>query len=145
MTIRETRSAIVEALDALPDVSVAPYRGEISDPKKPSINFHHLPAIFVDYIGDESDGERRTLYFNLYIVHLSFSANETYRDGARGELFDLLEQTDSALRHVSDVTLLPRRSKKIYDDRTPKGYLSIYTRAVEAQITDEGVNEWNLE
>ena len=145
MDIRETRAAILQALKSVPDVAVHSYQGELSDPKKPSINFHHLPAIFVDYVGDESDGEHRTLYFNLYIVHLSFSGNENYRDGARGELFDLLESTDSALRHTQEAALFPRRSKKIFDDRTPKGYLSIYTRAVEAQIIDKGVSEWNLE
>ena len=143
--ITETMESILEALREIDRVTVTPYLGEISDPERPDLNQHQLPIIFVDYVGDESDGETRKLFFNLYVVHVTYSNAPAYRHGAHDEVFTLLEEIDTRLRHVETAHLLPRRSRKIFDDRTPKGYLSIYSRSVEAQITDEGVSEWNLE
>jgi hypothetical protein len=143
--ISEVRDAIISALAQATEATVRPYYGEVADPEKPEINSHHLPLIFVDFVGDESDGELRRLFFNLYFVQVAFSANDTYRSGAHDETFAVMEAADRALRKVPEANVMPRRSKKIFDDRTAKGYLTIYARAVEAHITDEGVHGWNVE
>ena len=140
--IQETRDGIVSVLDAIEGVTARRYLGEISDPAHPDLNQHTLPLIFVDFVGDDGDGQTRTLTFNLYFVHVAYSMNETYRHGTHNEIFTLLEAADNALRHCTCATLNPGRLRKIYDDQTAKGYLTIYSRVVTAQLIDEGVHTW---
>lgn len=140
--IQEVRDGIVSVLDEIDGVSALRYLGEISDPTRPDLNHHTLPLIFVDFVGDEGDGQTRTLTFNLYFVHVAYSMHETYRHGTHDEIFSLLESADNALRHCRCATLNPGRLRKIYDDQTDKGYLTIFSRVLTAQLIDEGVHTW---
>jgi hypothetical protein len=143
--IQEVRDAIVREIGQIDGLSVLPYLGQLADPAKPDIDSHAIPAVLVDFVGDENDGQIRTMKFNLYIVHVTYSANKEYRNAAHAEVYQLLEAIDGRLRKMTDAQVFPEKSRKIFDNNTAKGYLTVFTLAISAQIIDQGVHTWSID
>ena len=143
--IQEARDTLMRTIGEIEGLTVLPYLGQLSDPQKPDIGSHTLPAVLVDFVGDEGEGETVILHFNLYITHVTYSSHETYRKESHAEVYGLLEQISNRLRHITQMSVFPKQSKKIFDNHTAKGYLTIFTRAVDVHILDEGVSTWHLE
>ena len=143
--IQKVRDAIVRELEQIDGLAVLPYFGQLADPARPDIDSHAIPAVLVDFVGDENDGQIRTMQFNLYIVHVTYSANKEYRNGTHTEVYQLLEAIDDRLRKMINAQIFPEKSRKIFDNNTDKGYLTVFTLAISAQIIDQGVHTWNID
>jgi hypothetical protein len=135
MQIQEVRNSIIEALSPL-DITVKKYLGELSTSKEPELLQNELPIIFVDFKGDVADGFLRKLKFNLYFVHITFSSNSKYREKTSQELEEILQRSEELLYKVNNIDITTKSSKKIFDAKTDRGYLTIFSRDIEATISN---------
>jgi len=140
--IEKVHNHIVETLSAIGGVSVDRYYGQLSDPKDPDIQKEELPKILVDFVGDEREGSNRALYFNLYFVHIAYSANESYRQQTNATISKMMEEVEKRLDKVTRFFVRTNRSRKLFDAAIDEGYLSLFSRSITAYTTDEGVYEW---
>jgi len=142
--IERVHAHIVESLLSINGVFVERYYGQLSDYSSPDLKKDELPKILVDFVGDNRDGMRRMLHFNLYFVHIAYSANKDYRQKSLSDLSVLMEETEKRLDKITDFMVQTNRSRKIFDAAIKEGYLSVFSRSVTAHITDEGVYEWTM-
>lgn len=129
--IEEIQNNIITALSGI--ANTKRYFGELSDPKSPELTDGELPLILVDFVGDSILGNDRTLLFNIYFVHISYSANEETRGKKIIEATNLINEADKALlKSYIGANVELKSLKKIYDSKSKKGYLTIFTRQIGA-------------
>lgn len=132
----DIRDAIIQEIEKIEGITVKNYLGELSDPQKPQIKDTEIPLVLIDYIGDDpASGQNEVKHmFNLYIVHVTLSANPKNRDINSKDVLTLLKSLDEAvsltIKNEAIITL--GRLRKIFDAASTKGYLSIYMRTVYA-------------
>jgi hypothetical protein len=139
--ITHAQNTIIASLRSITKY-VEPYYGQLSDYNSPQLPKEELPKILVDFIGDSREGMGRALHFNLYFVHLSYSANKDYRSSALQTLAQMLESSESALEKITEYNLVTNRSKKLFDAAISEGYLSLFSRQITLHTTDKGAMQW---
>jgi len=140
--IERTHQAIVEVLQQGEDIFVERYYGQLSDYKSPDLIKDEFPKILVDFVGDRRDGMDRTLSFNLYYLHIAYSSNKDYRQESLSTLAAMMEKAEKQLDKIDKMAITTKASRKIFDAKIDQGYLSVFSRGIEAHITDEGVYQW---
>lgn len=138
---------IIQRVLSLGDLSCRRYYGELSSPKEPKLKEGELPLVLVDFIGDKpKDAGRVTLMFNIYIVHVSYSANVHTRAKKHQEVLALIQCVDRTLSLPFETSIVVLKNlKKIYDGISNKGYLTVFMRQIELthnrQYNNVQVNE----
>lgn len=130
------QDAIIDRIKEIGDVSVERYWGELSNPQDPQLPDGKLPLVLVDYIGDTPKSVTNMNYnFNLYIVHVGLSKNADTRKKKNEEVLLLLKLVDKqiSLATINGGIAKLGTSKKIFDARSRKGYLTIYLRKVSIE------------
>ncbi len=140
--IERSHQTIVDALRQDKKIYVDRYYGQLSDYKAPDLSKDEFPKILVDFTGDRRDGMDRVLSFNLYFVHIAYSANKDYRQASLSTLAAMMEKAEKHLDKIETIPITTKSSRKIFDAKIDQGYLSVFSRGIEAHITDEGVYQW---
>jgi len=126
------QDALIEHLQSI--VNAREYFGELSTPEKPMLTKSDLPVVLVDFTGDRYVSPmQKENYFNLYVVHMTYSKNRKYRSDNEKSLLELMTQID---RHINlkqmegfeEIRL--DRLQKIYDAASDAGYLCVYMRSI---------------
>ena len=131
--IAKVQESIIERVTALGDITCRRYYGELSSPKEPKLTEGELPLVLVDFVGDKpKDSTRVILQFNIYIVHVSYSANIHTRAKKHQEVLSLMESVDRVISLPFGSSIVTLKTlKKIYDGISSKGYLTVFMRQVE--------------
>jgi len=131
--IAKVQESIIERVADLGDITCRRYYGELSSPKEPKLTEGELPLVLVDFVGDKpQDATRVILQFNIYIVHVSYSANIHTRAKKHQEVLSLMESVDRVISLPFGSSIVTLKTlKKIYDGISSKGYLTVFMRQVE--------------
>ena len=118
--------------------NVDTYYGEFSLLSDIKIDHNKMPAIFVDFLGENPiNGYQQKLTFSLYLVHASFSKNEKTRDDKRYSIYSLIQEVNKAL-HLKPILesepIVLKSSKKILDAKAQNAYLVIFQKNIEFNI-----------
>ena len=133
----DIQKQIIAVLKQTTAKKVEPYLGQLSDYKEPELGVDDLPIIYIDYTGSIPDGIRKEFKFNIYIVNIAFSKNEKNRAAAHNKLLKLLDEIDEKLNDIVSQDFEVLKTKKIFDAKIEKGYLTIYTKDLKVQTTNE--------
>lgn len=133
----DIQEQIITALKQTTAKKVEPYLGQLSDYKEPELGVDDLPIIYIDYTGSTPDGITKEFKFNIYIVNIAFSKNQKNRAAAHNELLKLLDEIDKKLNDIISQDVEVLKTKKIFDAKVEKGYLTIYTKDLKVQTTNE--------
>lgn len=124
------------------------YFGEFSNPSEAKLLKTFLPGIMVDFVDSKPEGvDRDNVTFSLYIVHATYSKQETLRTQTDITLLDFIHSIRRSLMRTSINGSDPieiTRIKKIYDDAKDSAYLTVYQMALTVTLndlipTDEGI------
>ena len=131
--IAKVQEEMIERVLKLGDISCRRYYGELANPKMPKLKTGEFPLVLIDFVGDKpKDASRVTLIFNIYIVHISYSANVHTRAKKHQEVLSLIEIVDRTVSLPFNTSIVVLRNlKKIYDGVSDKGYLSVFMRQIE--------------
>lgn len=125
------------------------YFGEFSNPSEAKLLKTFLPGIMVDFVESKPDGlDRENVTFSLYIVHATYSKQETHRTQTDITLLDFHTQIKKALMRVSLSNSDPieiTRVKKIYDDAKDSAYLTVYQMVLTATLNDPQTTNEDIE
>lgn len=122
------------------------YFGEFSNPSEAKLPKTFLPGIMVDFVDSRPDGlDRDNVTFSLYIVHATYSKQETYRTQTDLTLLGFISSIKKTLMRVSLNNSDPieiTRIKKIYDNAKDSVYLTVYQMVLTATLNDpQTINE----
>ena len=141
------QNALIEHLKT-DGFNVKDYFGEFSRPDQAKLLKTFLPGIMVDFVDSKPDGlNRDSVTFSLYIVHATYSKQETLRTQTDITLLDFIHSIRRSLMRQSINGSDPieiTRIKKIYDDAKDSAYLTVYQMVLAATLndlipTDEGI------
>ena len=78
--------------------NVDTYYGEFSLLSDIKIDHNKMPAIFVDFLGENPiNSYQQKLTFSLYLVAASFSKNEKTRDDKRYSIYSLITEVNPTI------------------------------------------------
>lgn len=116
------------------------YFGEIADRERLKMVKSKLPLVLVDFVGsDGEDAYAEDATFNLYLVHATYSGNETLRANTRISLLDFRRSVKRIVSQQSFGGSGPvevKKTKKLLDAATDGAYLTVYTMTVRATVYD---------
>jgi len=122
------------------------YFGELSDKSRLNRVKSDLPIILVDFVESNTQNSYdEEVTFNLYLIHATYSKNESIRANTNLSLLDfvhsvkrlIVEQvfTDSGPIEIN-------KTKKMLDTAVDGAYLTVYTMSIKSIIYDrEPLNE----
>ena len=119
------------------------YFGELSSYDEPLLQADELPIILIDFKGEKELNITTELSFNIYVVNISFSKNQNIRGQEIYKLYELLEQIDKALFDSQEHSIKVHQTKKIFDAKTQKGYLTIFAKDITLQTTPKEIEQWS--
>ncbi len=137
--LKNFNTALIAALSSVDGLTARQYRGELGNPEGAKALARELPLVMVDFVGDDHAGHalKKTAVFNLYIVHVSFSGNDTAREGKRWELVDLVEEIDERITAKSFAGSQPvklQKLQKLFDGQAGGGYLTAFMRTLHVEL-----------
>lgn len=118
--------------------NVDTYYGEFSSLNDIKIDHNKMPAIFVDFLGENPiNSYQQKLSFSLYLVAASFSKNEKTRDDKRYSIYSLITEVNKVL-HLKPILesepIILKPSKKILDAKAQNAYLVIFQKNIEFTV-----------
>jgi hypothetical protein len=137
--IIEFEQAFFEHLET-DGVEIRPYLGEFDDAETMNgIIREGKNIIFYSLNGDEwSHLNKKRAEYSLYFVGTTVSGNAFCRQKIRNDLIELIEATDAKFINFKNVpiSLYPtiKTLKKIKDNFTELGYLTIYERVFNVEF-----------
>lgn len=116
------------------------YFGELSDKNRLKMVKNDLPMVLVDFVGSTGDGDYgEDATFNLYLLHATYSKNETLRSATNLSLLDFRRSIKRLIVQQSFGGSSPvevGKTKKLLDAAVDGAYLTVYTMTVKAVIYD---------
>ena len=137
------QAALLELLNSIEGVKAEEYFGEISDMEKPKIPMGSLPIVYVDFVKDVPEAiVIHNLFFNLYIVHASFSKNKTHRTASNISVLELINSIDKKItaKQIIPQTqegIVLKESAKIFDAQANGAYITIYKKTISCKLIGE--------
>lgn len=142
------QTALIDHLKAA-GFNTKDYFGEFSNPSEAKLLKSFLPGIMVDFVDSKPDGlDRDNVTFSLYIVHATYSKQETHRTQTDVTLLGFISSIKKTLMRVSLSNSDPieiTRIKKIYDDAKDSAYLTVYQMVLTATLNDTQTTNEDIE
>lgn len=139
--IEQIQKHILSLLENTSAKKVRSYFGELSSYDEPMLQGDELPIILVDFKGEKELSITTELSFNIYIVNISFSKNKTTREQEIYKLYTLLEEINQELFKSNSHVIKVHQTKKIFDAKTDRGYLTIFTKDISLQTTPKELED----
>jgi len=122
------------------------YFGELADKSRLQRVKTDLPIILVDFVqSDSKNSYDEEVSFNLYLIHATFSKNETLRANTNLALLDFVHSVkrlivEQAFTDAGPIEII--KTKKMLDAAVEGAYLSVYTMNIKSVLYDrEPLNE----
>jgi len=122
------------------------YFGELADKSRLQRVKTDLPIILVDFVqSDSKNSYDEEVSFNLYLIHATFSKNETLRANTNLSLLDFVHSVKRLIVEQTFTDAGPieiKKTKKMLDAAVEGAYLSVYTMSIKSVLYDrEPLNE----
>jgi len=116
------------------------YFGELADKTRLQRVKTDLPIILVDFTGSDSQGTyEEEVSYNLYLIHATYSKNETLRASTHITLLDFIHSVKRLVVENTFGSSSPieiDKTKKMLDAAIDGAYLTVYTMSIKATVYD---------